>query len=341
MRLRSITAALVASALIGLAPAARATGVDPAVATAVQREQAQAHFLKGKELYDKNDFAGALEEFRASIEIVASPNARLYVARSQRELGNLVEAYVEFGRTAAEAKEHEREDGRYGKAAEAALAERDAIAPKIGFVVLVVKNTNDTTNINVGGSPLLRAGWNDPVPVKPGTIDVEAVTPGVLPVRKTVNVSAGQKVRLDLDAGAPATPAGGGGSGSPGEGAEGGGTAPSHHAHAWMLPAAIVGAGVGVAGMLTFTIAGIASNNTYSDLRANCGTGPCPASYANEVSRGKAQQAVANVGLVFGILGVAAGATLFVLWLLPPSHSSSAAASLVVGPGSLGVRGTF
>ena len=340
MRLRSITTALVATALIGLAPAARATGVDPAVATAVQREQAQAHFLKGKELFDKNDFAGALDEFRASIEIVASPNARLYVARSQRELGNLVEAYVEFGRTAAEAKEHEREDGRYGKAAEAALAERDAIAPKLGFVLLTVKGTNDSTNVNVGGSQLLRASWNDPVPVKPGAVDVEAVTPGVLPVRKTVNVSAGQKVQLELDAGAPPSPEAGSGA-VPGGGAEGGVKGPSRHAHPWMLPAAIVGAGVGVAGMLTFTIAGIAANNTYSDLRANCGTGPCPASYASEVSRGKTDQAVANVGLVFGVLGVAAGATLFVLWLLPPSHASNAAASLVVGPGSLGVRGTF
>jgi hypothetical protein len=339
MRLRSITAALLASAVIGLAPAARATGVDPAAATAVQREQAQAHFLKGKDLYDKKDFAGALTEFRASLEIVASPNARLYVARSQRELGNLVEAYVEFGRTAADAKEHAREDGRYGKAAEAALAERDAIAPKIGFVMLAVKNANDTTTINVAGSELLRAGWNDPVPVKPGSVDVEAITPGVLPVRKTLDVGAGQKVPLELDAGAPA-PVAGSGATTLG-GTEGGAHVSQRHAHPWMLPAAIAGAGVGVAGLLTFTIAGIASNSTYDDLRAKCGTGPCPSTLAGEVSRGKTQQVVANVGLVFGILGVAAGATFFVWWLLPPSHSGSASASLVVGPSSLGVRGTF
>lgn len=340
MRLRSITAALLASAVIGLAPAARASGVDPAAATAVQREQAQAHFLKGKELFDKSDFAGALQEFRASLEIVASPNARLYVARSQRELGNLVEAYVEFGRTAAEAKEHEREDGRYGKAADAALAERDAIAPKIGFVLLSIKNTNDNTTVNVAGSELLRAGWNDPVPVKPGSVDVEAVTPGVLPVRKTISVAAGQKVPLELDAGAPASVAVGGG--GAGVGGVGPGEKPvSRHAHPWMLPAALAGAGVGVAGMLTFTVAGIASNDTYNDLRAKCGTGPCPSTLAGEVSRGKTQQTIANVGLVFGILGVAAGATFFVWWLLPPSHASAASASLVVGPSSLGVRGTF
>jgi hypothetical protein len=332
----ALISVLVAAALVAAAPAARATGVDPAAATAVQREQAQAHFLKGKELFDKSDFAGALEEFRASLEIVASPNARLYVARSQRELGHLVEAYVEFGRTAAEAKEHEHEDGRYGKAAEAALAERDAIAPKIGFVMLTVRNANDTTTVNVSGNALLRAGWNDPVPVRPGKVDVEAVTPGVLPVRKSIDIAAGQKVPLELDAQAPAVAASGN---NPGGGAPE--TRVTHHAHPWMLPAAIVAGGVGVAGMLTFTFAGIASNNTYSDLRAKCGTGPCPPNLAGEVSSGKTQQAIANVGLVFGIAGVLAGATFLVLWLLPSSHPASPSASLVVGPSSIGLRGTF
>src|SRR5581483_6999348 len=99
----------------------------------------------------------------------------------------------------------EREDGRYGKAAEAALAERASIAPQIGFVQLNIKNGAAETNVTVAGSPLIRAGWSDPVPVKPGDVEVEVVTPGVLPIRKTLSIRAGQKTPIDIDAGVGGT----------------------------------------------------------------------------------------------------------------------------------------
>ena len=199
---KTIRNVLLAATLVAIP--AHAAGVDPASATAVQREQAQQHFLKGKDRYDRNDMNAALDEFRASLEIVASPNARLYVARTLREMGRLVEAYVELGRTAADAKEHEREDGRYGKAATAALAERDAIAPQIGFVQLTVKNASDTTTVTVGGNAIVRAGCNDPIPVKPGNVDIVVATPGAPPVEKTPTLHAGQKLALEVDANEPA-----------------------------------------------------------------------------------------------------------------------------------------
>lgn len=42
----------------------------------------------------------------ASLDIVASPNTRLYIGRCLRDMGRTVEAYVELGRAAVEAKEH-------------------------------------------------------------------------------------------------------------------------------------------------------------------------------------------------------------------------------------------
>jgi len=340
MRTKILSAILCATLLA--TGSARAAGVDPANATPVEREQAQEHFLKGKKAFESSDMTTALEQFRASLEIVASPNARLYVARTLRELGRLVEAYEEFGRTAAEAKELQREDGRYGKAAQAALAERASIAPQIAFVKLTIKNANDSTTVNVQGAPLVRAGWTDPVPVKPGDVEIEVVTPGVLPIRKTINLRAGKSMPLDVDAMAPG---GGalGGTGGPPAPAEPTpvATGDAHAGRHWMLPAAIAGAGVGVVGMIIFTAAGVASNGTYSDLQKQCGAGPCPSSLAGEVSRGKTEQAVANTGLVFGILGLAAGAAFFTLWVLPHKHASAASASILVGPGSLGLAGTF
>ena len=336
---RTFVSSLVLCSVLFSVPAL-AAGVDPANATPVQREQAQAHFLKGKASYDKNDWAGALEEFRASLEIVASPNARLYVARTLREMGRLVEAYAEFGRTAAEAKEKEREDGRYGKAAEAALAERSSIAPQIGFVQLNIKNATDATTVTVAGSPLIRAGWSDPVPVKPGEVEVEVVTPGVLPIRKTLKMAAGQKTPLDIDAGIGGT----GDASNPNTPLAPVKEQPTTNSHAgkgWMLPVAIAGGGVGVVGFAIFIGAGVASQNTYNDLKKQCGTSPCPPSLAGEVSSGKTQQAVANTGLVIGLVGLAVGATFLTLWMLPSKSQSQASASLVIGPSSLGLVGTF
>ena len=337
---RTFVSSLVLCTVLAASAPALAAGVDPANATPVQREQAQAHFLKGKASFDRNDLPAALEEFRASLEIVASPNARLYVARTLREMGRLVEAYAEFGRTAAEAKEKEREDGRYGKAAEAALAERASIAPQIGFVQLKIKNATDATTVTVAGSPLIRAGWSDPVPVKPGEVEVEVVTPGVLPIRKTLKMSAGQKTPLDIDAGVGGT----GDASNPGKPLTPVDDHPTTNGHAgkgWMLPAAIAGGGVGVVGFAIFIGAGVASQNTYNDLKKQCGSSPCPSSLAGEVSSGKTQQAVANTGLVIGLIGLAAGATFLTLWLLPSKSPSQPSASLVIGPGSLGVAGTF
>jgi hypothetical protein len=336
---RTFSSLVLCSVLAASVPAL-AAGVDPANATPVQREQAQAHFLKGKASFDRNDMPAALEEFRASLEIVASPNARLYVARTLREMGHLVEAYAEFGRTAAEAKEHEREDGRYAKAAEAALAERATIAPQLGLVQLNIKNATDATTVTVAGSPLIRAGWSDPVPVKPGDVEVEIVTPGVLPIRKTLKIAAGQKTPLDIDAGVGGT----GDATNPNTPLPPVKEQPVTNSKAgkgWMLPVAIAGGGVGVVGMIMFAAAGVASQNTYNDLKKNCGSGPCPSSFAGEISSGKTQQAIANTGLVIGLVGLAVGATFLTLWLLPSKAPAQPSAALVIGPSSLGIAGTF
>jgi len=115
------------------ASAALADGVLPDVATPVQREQAQSRFAKGRDLMAKKQYDDALVEFRASHDIVASPNTRLEIARCLRTAGKLVAAYAELGRTAIEAKELLGQDNRYQRAYDAATDERKEIEPKLGF----------------------------------------------------------------------------------------------------------------------------------------------------------------------------------------------------------------
>ncbi len=331
MRHRFALTAVLAALVGSVAMPARADGVMPAVATPVQREQAQARFARGKELLGKKQYDAALAEFRASHEIVGSPNTRLELARCLRAMGRQVAAYAELGRAAVEAKELVGQDNRYQRAYDSATAERAEIEPQLGFVALTIQNPSDDTKVTVGGEEIRRAAWTEPAPAVAGETEVVVETPGHAPVTRKLTLAAGQKTALTVDAqsgdlpGGPAAPP----------------TTPASPA-AGPSPlriAAYVAGGVGVAGLVTFGIAGIMARSTYNDLNGACGGGPCPADKTGEISSGKTQQTVANVGLIVGIAGVAAGGTLFVLSL--PKGAATATTGLAVSPGWVGVRGTW
>jgi hypothetical protein len=329
----TLAAAFFAVALLASASAG-AAGVDPDAATPVQREQAQARFARGRQLFNERKFQEALGEFQGSHDIVASPNARLYMAHCYRELGKLVAAYEEFGRAATEAREHALGDPRYVKTAESSAHERDDLAPKLGFVTVTVQNATPATTLAIGGDEIKTAAWSEAAPVLPGTTDVVATTPGSAPVHVSVTVAAGEKKNVTLDAGAstppepppaaPAVPL------TPQDG-EGG--------RSTMRTLAYVSGGVGVVGLATFTISGLMAKSTYDSLESQC-HGPCTSNESSQVSSGETKQTIANVGLVVGAIGVAAGVTLFVI-SAPPGKPDAPAAAVVGGPGWLGLRGTF
>jgi len=334
MRCPLLPATLCLSLVLLQAHAARADGVLPAAATPVQREQAQSRFMRGKELMSKKRYEEALAEFRASRDIVASPNSRLELARCLVAMGNWIAAYAELGRTAIEAKELMSEDNRYRRAYDAAMAERAEVEPKLGFVSLTVQNPSEATRVLVGGEEIRRAAWGEPVPLQAGATDIVVETPGRQPVRRSVTLAAGEKTALAIDAqsgepDAPPAPA------RPPEPPP----AP-RQPETWKRTGAYVAGGVGVLGLATFAVFGLMARSTYDDLNGACPAGACPPGKADEISAGKTQQTVANVGLAFGVAGAAVGATLLVL-SLPRGDARAPGAALVVSPAYVGVRGSL
>jgi hypothetical protein len=329
---RTLLAVSVVAIFAAGSPDARADGVLPDVATAVQREQAQSRFLKGRDLLGKKLYDQALVEFRASHDIVSSPNARLEIARCLRGRGKLVAAYAELGRTAIEAKELLGQDNRYQRAYDSAMAERAEIEPQLGFVTLTIPNATDQTTVAIDGEEIRRAAWNEPAPVAPSNSEIVVTTPGHAPVKRTVALAAGQKQALTIDAlSADSTE---GATPPPPEAAPQGSSGPS------MRTWAYVAGGVGAAGLLTFGIGALMAKSTYDDLNNACHGGPCPADKSGEISSGKTQQTIANVGLAVGIIGVAAGVTLFVL-SMPKKDERAPATAVVLGPGWAGLRGQW
>jgi hypothetical protein len=331
MNARSLRYALPLVATLLASSPALAAGVAPGQATPAQREDATNHFVKGRDLFNANKFDAALAEFNASLDAVNSPNARLYVARCHRELGHLTVAYAEMSKTLTDAKALAKDDPKYEKTAEAAQTERTELEAKLGFVDLTVANATPTTVVKVGGDVVQRDAWTQPVAVTPGSVDVVVESEGKPPVVKTVQVTAGQHQPVPVDAGPAAPP-------------------PPVVAHVEAPPAkkvplrtwAYVAGGVGVAGLATFTVFGLMSNSTYDGLKNDCPNGACPASKKDDISSGKTQQTIANIGLVVGAVGLATGVTLFVISAKKKdSPPPAATASITAGPGYVGLQGAF
>jgi hypothetical protein len=346
---RAILAAALALAVgLGATPSAFAAGVTPTQATPVQREEAQTRFARGHDLFAAKKFEEARDEFEKSYAIVASPNALLFMARCDRERGKLVAAYAEYGRTVAEAKEHAADDPRYAKTSEAASEERDAVGQQLAFVTIAVDRATAETTVTVAGEKFDRAEWGEPVPVAPGKSEAVVTTPGKADVHQALEVSAGEHRTIALDAGpdvaapqttSPTTPAA----------TTARQTSPEDdaRARAKLRTAAYVSAGAGVVGFATFAVFGLMSNATYNDLEAQC-HGPCPPGQGNasEISKGKTQQTVADVGLAVGLVGTAATVVLFVMSLPTKADDGKSAStapglSVMAGPTWMGVQGAF
>lgn len=333
------------------APCARAAGVPPTEATAEQKQAAIDHFHAGKAAIESKSWQRAASEFRASLALVESPNARLELARVLRDSDDLGEAWDEYGRAIESAVKLLAKEVRYAKTAEAATAERRDLESKLAFFVVSVRGEPEGATLKVGGRVVAPDQRTKPIAAPPGAVDILlADGAGRELARQTANAVAGQTTQVALDASEVAA-----GAVSPGrqpldasgdekpDGADQ--TLPADEfaasSRGKLRPLAYIAAGIGVAGLATFGTFGVMSNSTYSDLKGACpaSTGGCPPGKQGEINAGRTEQTVANVGLVVGLLGAAAGVTLFVVTI--PSKSSAIRAALWVGPEYIGVKGTL
>ena len=335
---------------------AQASGVAPGDATAVQKKEAMAHFATGKQAAEAKDWEKAQVELRASLDIVDSPNGRLVLARTLRDSGEVGAAWTEYRRTIDSATSLAAKDPRYAQTADAAKTERAELDAKVGLVVVSIDHAPADATLKVGGRLIPAAEWSGPIVASPGAVDVVvADAAGKELARKTVSVSLGGKTPVALDTQAASTAVAATAAPSPDdlppkdkpEGAEEGkGEAASSSGGGHLRSYAYVAGGVGVAGFIAFGIFGAMGKSTYSSLQSSCPNNVCPADKAGDISSGKTQELIANVGLGVGIAGVAVGATLFVLSLGGSSSSSSAppqaaSTSLILSPNFIGLRGAL
>ncbi len=327
-RRRFIMAAKVGLALTIALSAAPAFATNLEASSAEQKRAAQKMFEAADGLYENGQFDQAAQAFRASYELVASPNSRLMIARSLRELKRYEEAYNEY---LATIKDAEASAGRYPDTLRAAQAEAQALGEQLSYII--VDAVPDGTELRVNGNPTkFKAG--EPVAVVESKVEIELRLPDGKVTRESLQLAKQQtqhvtphetkpaETQAKAAATAPTPPPALPPEEKPGNG---------------LRTAAYVAGGVGVAGLVTFGVFGALNRSAYSDLESKCTANSCAASNASQIDKGRMYQTVANVGLGVAAVGAAAAVTLFII---APSRSERALA-LHVGPASFELRGGF
>jgi hypothetical protein len=289
------------------------------------KEVAQKVYVEGVDHYRAGRYAEALAAFRASYEMVPSPNSHLMVARTLREHGQLVDAYVEFGRVVLEADAAAEQDVKYLSAAQASRAERAKLRARIAMVTVYVKDPPADVKVVVGDRVIERESWGRPIAMVPGALVARATAGGRPDQRQEIVAVPGGELVVPFDFGdaarptasepptaAPAKPAKSEPPFPPYDGLE----IPRQPAKEPRPPPdrtwAYVSFGAGAAGLATFVAFGVVNESVFNSLHSKCPNGRCDPSLASEADKGRRAQTIANVGFGVAVVGGTVGAILLV-----------------------------
>lgn len=338
--------ALVLAALLG---SAAPLVPSPALAQYVANDEAgRQRFQVARQHFERQEFAAALTEFRASMQLLPSPNTRLYVGRALRELGQYPDAWNELTLAATEAAERARTEARYARTADAARAEAAALAGRVGLLTVSVSAPVGEMTVLVNGTPVAQGAWNSERAITPSDVTIEARAPGYAPFRATGTVAAGQRARVEIRLDptsqlAPATTSttsvvtiegssvhdGGGDGGSSG-----------------LRTAGVVTVGLGLALGVAGGVAGVMALSEYNSLDSDCAAGARCGPTASQdirdrVAQGETLGTLTTIGLVSGGVLIGAGLVMFFAGAGAESASPRATPYIDVARGVAGLQGRF
>ena len=299
-------------ALTGATASAQPARPTPAATPveATRHAAAQQRFERGLGLFDRDDFATALTEFRASLELFSSPNVRLYVGLCLLRTGHLAEAHAELQRTFNEARDLALTDPNYVDARDAAQQEITRLQPRLGRVVVRMPSPVAGVTITANETEILTAMLGIPLSFDPGPTTLTARAPGHLEFRQTVqllaNATTEVSITLRRDPDAASRPAPTPAVTTP--------TAPSGEPMAVLPRTALTvttGGGARVAGFVVgalglaalggFAVLGTMAGSRYDEVLAAC-RGRCQDRTRDDAIReGETWELLANVSLGAGI----------------------------------------
>jgi hypothetical protein len=311
-----------------------AHGVSRAAPTDAQLQAARELFKQGEQDEEGSRWADALEKFKRVAQVRSTAGVRYHVALCEEHLGQLAAALGDY--TAADNQARAEGADDVSRSVSPQLAE---LGPRVPRLTLRVIPELPDTVVKLDGQPLAPGLMGVPIPLEIGVHTIEATAPRRPVSATTVTMHERDTTALDIKLGeptaapstAPAAPAGA----RPPSATDGTAEAPPRP-HASRGPA-IIAAGGAVAlvgfGVVSFVVAG----SKHADAQASCAT------QTSEDACDKSSVRVWDgLALAAWAGGAVAGVVSVLLWTHAASTAAAgASATLVFGPGSVGVRGSF
>lgn len=242
--------------------------------TDAERAGARAAATAGADAFDSGKFQDALTFFNKAEALFHAPPHLLYIARSQAQLGKLVESRETYMRLKREALPATAPNA-FRRAQATAAAELKALEPRLPYLTVLV-NGEEGFTVTLNGKPMPLALVGVPHPVNPGTYDVQASASGARSAKNTIVLTEGARQTAQLTLIAGDAPPADEPRALPASGVTVGGTLPVDQAPeesgglSGTLVGEIAGLGVGVLGIGAGVFFSLDAGSKRDDADAQC-----------------------------------------------------------------------
>ena len=297
-------------------------GLAFAQPTPDQAAQAKQLFDEGRKLADAEKWQDACDTFARSYTLDPAPGTELNIGNCQEQLGHFAIAWRNFDDAAKKYPDADRIKYARGRA--------DALMPKLAPLTIKLADPGAVgLVVKVGDSPVPPAAEITTM-IEPGDVAVEVDAPGHTAETRTVHATAGQAVVVDFasaasqphDVTVPAT------------------VSTEHRQHRRVVMAETITA-IGAAGVVTGVVLGVVARSKYnSAIHDHCTSGDMPVCDANGFTSANNAITLANVGTVFGVVGVGAIIAGGVVYFTAPKEFVVTPTASGQGAG-IAISGTF
>jgi hypothetical protein len=287
---------------------------------------AEALFVEGRRLVNEGHYAEACPKFEASQKLDPGLGTMLNLADCYERIGKTASAWAQYREAiplARAAGASERED--------MAVAHSKALESRLSTLTIRAMSGSEggaALDIRRDGVSVDPAELSTPIPVDPGTHEVDASAPGHRPWSTKVEVG-GDAAKVVIE-----VPKLTGGNGAAG----GGPPADAPHHSSSQRPIALGIAAAGVVGVGLGTFFGLSASSTWKDAKSGCTDYPfhCTQQGLDQHDSARSKATVSTVAFIAGGVALATGA---VLWFTAGSGDQKTA--LGVGPGLVSARRSF
>jgi hypothetical protein len=330
----NLSRCLVLVATFLLPVAARAAGVSVEAASRAELNAAKGPYQDGVKAMNAGRFEEAVDKFRESYNIVASPNSQLMLGRALIKVNRLMDAYRELQETVNRATELAATQQKYQKTAESAKREMEDVRLELAFVTVI-----PGTEVSLGGRKLSAADWGKPQPMMPGRTKIEIVAADGRTREKTLRLEPGETKVLtaDFSSSSSRVTRSKEGKVETESASDDSGSGTSGPMTSQRNLGFIVG-GIGVVGVVGFAGMALYANSTFGTPTDDCVNGSCKKSVVHNGERKGTWMGLSYAMAGIGVVGLGLGTYLV---LSDRKNPDSTTTAIGIGPGSVTLARTF